>query len=192
MKLDLGCGTRKTPGFVGVDTRQFEGVDVVCDLSTQRWPFEDASVDEVVCSHMLEHIPGKSIKTVVNVDFVKHTVETKEVVTLPRSHFFNELARVMKKGARATITTPAWASGRAYGDPTHEWPPVSEFGFLYLNAEWRKLNAPHDDHLTCDFDIGSGYSLHPALLSRNPEFQQHAMMFFKEAAQDIVTTLVRR
>ena len=113
MKLDLGCGTRKTPGFVGVDTRQFEGVDVVCDLSTQRWSFEDASVDEVVCSHMLEHIPGKSIKTVVNVDFVKHTVETKEVVTLPRSHFFNELARVMKKGARATITTPAWASGRA-------------------------------------------------------------------------------
>ena len=32
LKLDLGCGTRKRPGFRGVDSRKFEGVDVVADL----------------------------------------------------------------------------------------------------------------------------------------------------------------
>jgi hypothetical protein len=192
LKLDLGAGTRKTPGFIGVDVRQFEGVDVVCDLSTQRWPFESDTVDEVICSHMLEHVPGKKVTTAVDVDWVKHTVDVREVVTYPRAHFFNELYRVMKKGAKAQIVTPAWSSGRAYGDPTHEWPPVSEFGFLYLSAEWRKANAPHDDFLSCDFDIGSGYVLHPAVLARNPDYQQHAMSFYKEAAQDIVSTLTKR
>lgn len=192
MRLDIGCGTRKTPGFIGVDVRQFEGVDVVCDLSTQRWPFESDTVEEVICSHMLEHVPGKKVTPTLSVDWIKHTAEIVEVVTYPRSHFFNELHRVMKKGAKATIVTPAWSSGRAYGDPTHEWPPVSEFGFLYLAAEWRKVNAPHDDHLTCDFDVASGYSVRPDLLARNPEFLQFALSFYKEAAQDICTTLTKR
>jgi hypothetical protein len=59
VKLDLGCGTMKKEGFVGVDSRAFPGVDVVCNLGRDVWPWPDSSVDEVSCQQMLEHLPGK-------------------------------------------------------------------------------------------------------------------------------------
>jgi hypothetical protein len=169
LRLDLGCGTQKREGFTGVDCRAFEGVDLVVDLGKARWPWNDESVDEAHCSHMVEHLTGPE-----------------------RIHFANELCRVLKKGAKATIVTPHWASCRAYGDLTHQWPPVSEFWFLYLNAAWRKTNAPHNDGYTCDFDHGIGYGLNPQLTVRNQEYQQYALAWFKEAAMDTVATLVKR
>lgn len=169
MKLDLGCGTRKKEGFIGVDSRQFDGVDVVADLGADKWPWQDETVDEVHCSHMVEHLTAPQ-----------------------RVHFVNELCRVLKRGGKAAIVVPHWASCRAYGDLTHQWPPVSEFWFYYLNAEWRKVNAPHNDGYSCDFDATWGYSLHPSLNVRNVEFQQFALNSHKEAAQDIVATLTKR
>jgi len=169
VKLDLGCGTRKKEGYIGVDSRQFDGVDVVCDLGTEPWPWQDDTVDEAHSSHMVEHLTGPQ-----------------------RIHFVNELCRVLKRGGKATLVTPHWASCRAYGDLTHQWPPVSEFWFYYLNVEWRKVNAPHNDGYTCDFDATWGYSLHPSLNVRNVEFQQFALNSHKEAAQDIIATLTKR
>lgn len=169
MKLDLGCGTRKKEGYIGVDSRQFDGVDVVCDLGTEPWPWQDDTVEEAHSSHMVEHLTAPQ-----------------------RIHFVNELHRVLKRGGKATLVTPHWASCRAYGDLTHQWPPVSEFWFYYLNVEWRKVNAPHNDGYTCDFDATWGYSLHPSLNVRNVEFQQFALNSHKEAAQDIIATLTKR
>jgi len=144
-------------------------VDVVCDLGTEPWPWQDDTVDEAHSSHMVEHLTGPQ-----------------------RIHFVNELCRVLKRGGKATLVTPHWASCRAYGDLTHQWPPVSEFWFYYLNVEWRKVNAPHNDGYTCDFDATWGYSLHPSLNVRNVEFQQFALNSHKEAAQDIIATLTKR
>jgi hypothetical protein len=87
---------------------------------------------------------------------------------------------------------PHWASCRAYGDLTHQWPPVSEFWFYYLGKDWRAANAPHNDGYTCDFDATWGYTLHQEIAARNQEYQIHAMNFFKEAAQDIVATLTKK
>ncbi len=168
MKLDLGCGTRKEAGFIGVDSRQFPGVDVIHDLTTP-WPWKDETVDEVHCSHFVEHLTGQQ-----------------------RIHFANELHRVLKKGGKAVIIVPHWCSTRAYGDVTHQWPPVSEFWFYYLNADWRKENAPHNDGYTCDFSSTWGYSLHPELQVRAQEHVQYALTHFKEAAQDLMATLVKR
>lgn len=169
VKLDLGCGKNKKESFTGVDIRQFEGVDVVCDLGNDPWPWEADSVDEVHCSHMVEHLDAKQ-----------------------RIHFVNELYRVLKKGAKALIIVPYWASNRAYGDLTHQWPPVAEMWFYYLNKDWRSTNAPHNDFYTCDFEATWGYSTHPSLATRNQEFQQFAVNFYKEAAQDIIATLTKR
>lgn len=166
MKLDLGCGKNKKEGFTGVDSIAFDGVDVVADLR-EPWQWEDGSVDEVHCSHTLEHLAWPE-----------------------RVHFFNELYRVLKPGAKATIVIPHWTSARYYGDPTHK-EPFSEFGFYYLNKEWRGSNAPHTGY-TCDFDSTWGYSLHPALGSRNQEFQQFAVQWYKEACTDIIATVTRR
>lgn len=173
LKLDLGCGPNKREGFDGVDSIAFDGVDWVADLN-QPWPWADNSVEEVNCSHTLEHFDGTE-----------------------RVHFANELYRVLVPGGKAIITTPHWASNRAYGDPTHKWPPVAEMWFYYLSKDWRKENAPHTDvahsdkGFNCDFVATWGYNLHPELNLRNQEFQQYAVGFYKEAAQDLIATLVK-
>mgnify|MGYP000069380919 CR=1 FL=1 len=173
MKLDFGCGPNKKDGFLGVDQYAFDGkVDVVLDIVNDVWPWADGSVEEAHASHFIEHLTA-----------------------VQRVRFFNNLYRVMKPGGQVTIITPHWASNRAYGDPTHQWPPVSEFGWYYLEAEWRAKNAPHTDGAhwvdgyTCDFKATWGYSLHPLLAGRNSDFQQMALNFGKEAAQDMHATL---
>lgn len=54
MKIDLGCGQAKTPGFIGVDLRSLPGVDIVHDIN-KGLPFADNSVEYVIASHSLEH-----------------------------------------------------------------------------------------------------------------------------------------
>lgn len=168
LKLDFGCGKNKREGFIGVDCHAFEGVDQVHDLRTP-WPWEDESVEEAHASHFVEHLEP-----------------------MERVHFVNELYRVLIPGGKAQIITPHWSSCRAYGDLTHKWPPVSEFWWYYLSKEWRDVNAPHNDFYTCDFQHTTwGFSLHPAVAPRNQEYQTHATLFFKEACQDMITTLTK-
>src|ERR1700761_8728573 len=58
LKLSLACGQRKPEGFMGVDIAPAEGVDFVQDLFQFPWTqFADNSVDEIECSHFVEHIP---------------------------------------------------------------------------------------------------------------------------------------
>lgn len=174
MRLDLGCGKNKKEGFEGVDSIAFEGVDHVVDLTHYPWPWEDGSVEEVHCSHVIEHLPARE-----------------------RIAFANELFRILAPNGKATIIAPHWASCRAYGDMTHCWPPVSEFWFYYLSKSWRAQNCPHDDiefnpnGYSCDFQATWGYGINPALHTRNQEFQQHAMTWFKEAVTDIHATLTK-
>ncbi len=173
-KLDLGCGPSKKEGFFGIDQFQMKGVDLVLDLGKEPWPFEDASIEEVYCSHFFEHLdpPG-------------------------RVHFMNELYRVLQLGSKALLIVPYWASGRAYGDLTHQWPPVSEMSFFYFDESWRLQNAPHLDvsfnpkGLACNFNFGAGYNMHQKIQVRNLELQMLAIEFCKEAAQDIIATLTK-
>lgn len=164
-KLDFGCGKNKKEGFHGVDCRDFPGVDTVCDLR-QPWPFESESVDEAHSSHFIEHLTPAE-----------------------RIHFVNELYRVLKPGGTCQLIAPHWGSCRAYGDLTHQWPPVSEFWFYYLSKKWREANAPHNDGYTCDFEATWGYALNQKISVRNQDFQQFAVEFYKEAVQDISANL---
>ena len=110
----------------------------------------------------------------------------------PRIHFVNEAHRVLKKGGKAQIVVPHWCSSRAFGDLAFQWPPVAEAWFPHLNAAWRKTQAPWSKKYSCDFDHTLGYGLHPGITSRNQEYQQHAVTFWKEAAQDMMVTLTKR
>ena len=206
IRLDFGCGPnkRKTDAqgqpqeWTGVDSIAFPGVDVVCNLvepiyaqlprgfedladhferkvvGYKPWTWENDSIEEAHASHFLEHLQKKE-----------------------RWHFFNELYRVLKPGAKATIITPDWCSQRAYGDMTHEWPAVSGFFWFYLGREWRMANAPHNDAqhvkggLNCNFAAQWGPTLHPEIATRNQEYQQHAVTFWKEACQDMICTLTK-
>lgn len=55
VRLDLGCGTAKPGGFIGLDRFPLDGVDIVADLNNHL-PFTDNAIDMVLCSHSLEHV----------------------------------------------------------------------------------------------------------------------------------------
>ena len=95
MNLNLGCSDRHFPGFLNVDLAA--PADVVADLA-QPWPWRDSSVDEVRAHDVFEHLPSR-VRTM------------------------NELHRVMKPGARATIEVPSASKGAGFAqDPTHVSP----------------------------------------------------------------------
>ena len=192
IRLDIGSGMNKKEGFIGMDQYTMPGVDIVCDLG-KPWPIPDNSVIEFHCSHVLEHLTNFEGKW-------------------ERVNFFNELNRVLVKGRYengkpvegfGTLIFPHWASQRYYGDPTHK-EPFSEFGFYYLSKDWRigkegvtAANAPHADKTwnpngsDCHLTATWGYSLRQDLSSRNQEYQNYAILNFKEACQDIIATIVK-
>lgn len=177
IKLDIGCGKNKvSPDFIGVDQYAMNGVDVVCDL-TKTWMWDDNSVDEIHCSHFLEHLTNNENK-------------------YERIHFFNEMYRVLKVGGKVTLIFPHWCSNRYYGDPTHR-EPFSEMGFYYLNKEWRMQEAPHTDiefnanGYKCNLSASWGYTTNPALQNRNEEYKNFALQNYKESAMDIISTLIK-
>lgn len=177
LKLDLGCGKSKRAGFTGVDALRLEGVDITADLR-KRWPFNDESVDEAHSSHFIEHLDG-----------------------MERIHFWNELYRVLKVGAKAQIIGPDWANSRAYGDPTHKWPPFSDFCCYYLDKKWRETQAPHCDSryvewgYSCDFEFVSASSWdgnHPEFLGRSDDARAYAVRNFKNSVIDLIINVTKR
>jgi hypothetical protein len=88
-RIDLGCGSAKREGFIGIDSSAFPGVDHVLDLTRERLPLPDASVGHVYSSHFLEHI------------------------SVP-NHVFSEVARVCVEGAKIEIWMPYGFSNEAF------------------------------------------------------------------------------
>lgn len=107
MKIDLGCGLHPLEGFVGVDI--LSQSDYVIDLEQAQLPFEDASVDEIWASHVMEHI---------------HNL-------IP---LMNECHRVLKVGGIFTILVPLYPHKQAIQDPTHVRYFVEDT-FLYWNKD---------------------------------------------------------
>ncbi len=85
LRLNLGCGDKILPGYVNVDVAQARAgmkPDVICDLHDLA-PFDDASVDEILCVHVVEHFWRWEIRDVMR-----------------------EWARVLKPGGRMVIECP--------------------------------------------------------------------------------------
>jgi len=176
LKLDFGCGPNPTVGYEGVDSIDFDGkVKHIVDLRVAPFPFDDCSVEAARASHFLEHLTAGE-----------------------RVTFMNELYRILIPEGKFEMVVPHWASNRAYGDPTHQWPPISEMWFYYLKKDWRESQAPHTDikynpqGYSCNFEATWGYSLRQDLVVRNQEFQQNAIANFKEACQDTIATLIKK
>jgi SAM-dependent methyltransferase len=89
LKIDLGCGSAKREGFVGLDYVSAPGVDHVLNLTQDRLPFDDNTVDHVFSAHFLEHIGAPN-------------------------HIFKEIARVCRDGAKIELWTPYAFSNDAF------------------------------------------------------------------------------
>jgi SAM-dependent methyltransferase len=93
--LDVGCGSAKHPGAVGIDVSSATDADVVHDLNVYPWPLEGGSFEQVLCQDVIEHVREPY-------------------------RFMAEVHRVSRHGARVQLRTPHYSSVLAYGDPTHE------------------------------------------------------------------------
>jgi SAM-dependent methyltransferase len=54
--LDIGCGTNKVAGAIGMDVNPRTAADVIHDLDELPYPFAADSFDEVIGRHVIEHV----------------------------------------------------------------------------------------------------------------------------------------
>lgn len=101
MRINLGCGHRKRDGYHNVDKFAGCAPDEVVDLERFPWPWDSDSVEEVVMSHVLEHL-GATTDAYFGV--------------------FRELYRVCRHGAPVRITVPHPRHDTFLADPTHVRP----------------------------------------------------------------------
>jgi SAM-dependent methyltransferase len=86
LRIDLGCGSVKKEGTLGLDIQPSPGVDYVVDLEKRQLPFDDRSVAYVHSSHFLEHVRDPT-------------------------RIFGEIGRVCADKARVELWTPyAWSN----------------------------------------------------------------------------------
>jgi len=138
MKLNLGCGNKKLPGFVNCDSQSACNPDRIVDLESLPWPFEDSVADEVVLSHVLEHL-GESSKVYLGI--------------------IKELYRVCAPDAVVRIAVPHPRHDDFLTDPTHVRPILPDQFHMFSkkkNAQWRAdgyANTPLADYLDVDFEV---------------------------------------
>jgi SAM-dependent methyltransferase len=94
-KINIGAGKDIKDGYVNHDISDLPGINVVHDLNTFPWPWEDDSFDEVLMLDILEHL-----------DNFVGSIE--------------EIYRILKVGGKVTIRVPYWNHSCAYIDPTHK------------------------------------------------------------------------
>lgn len=167
-KLDIACGQNKQPGFKGIDIAG--DADIVHDLFEVPWPIKANSVEQVFCSHFVEHIP--------------HWRPGFEKDGWFR--FFDELHRVMKRDAVAEFIHPYVMSVRAFWDPTHER-FIHEMSWYYLNAEWRQANGLDHYPVECNFEIVTidGVGLPDEFVARNLETQNFQRTHYWNVIPDL-------
>ena len=98
IRLDLACGANKQPGFVGMDIRREEGVDIVHDLEEIPWPLPDGCCSLIMASHIMEHVNPARF------GFVR---------------VMDECWRVLQPEGQLAIVMPHGRSSGYLQDPTH-------------------------------------------------------------------------
>lgn len=142
--------------WVNVDSAPIEGIDQVVDLFSYPWPFATGSVEEIMCSHLIEHIPHEArLNEIPVIDLLlKHEMPVgdpllKRAAALDGWYaFFYEVWRVLKPGGLVHIIAPyAWSLG-AITDPTHtRYLVPSCFSYFIPNPD-----APFDYQIPVQFE----------------------------------------
>ncbi len=92
--LDIGCGTNKVAGAIGMDVNPRTAADVIHDLDDLPYPFAADSFDEVIGRHVIEHV--------------------KEPLAV-----MCELHRITRPGGIVRLIAPHWTNPDFATDLTH-------------------------------------------------------------------------
>ena len=150
MIVDLGCGKNKHPGAIGVDNVKLDAVDVVHDLLEFPYPFEEASVDGIVISHVLEHFSLEDIAKILN-----------------------EAGRILAKGGKIIISLPHVFSVGAWDDLGHKTHFTYESMYFFTRkheANYRKdFKLQHEWSITrlwTSVNVVNDHFVSPSCFSR--------------------------
>lgn len=95
-RLNLGCGPKRKPGFLGVDIGDHVAVDVRMDAMAYLQSLPANSVQDIYTRHFLEHVEGRDLHPMLL-----------------------EMNRVLRIGGRVEIIVPHHSNPYYYSDPTH-------------------------------------------------------------------------
>jgi len=130
-KLNLGCGEFPLEGYTNVDLRP--PADVIGDFTTD---FDFKDVDEVIMSHVLEHLPWGT---------------TNNVLALVRSW--------MNSGGKIIIEVPDMAAAFNRG-VFDEWAKIVTYGIQDGEGEYHKagftLEKLAKNVMECGFELEQG------------------------------------
>ena len=123
MKLYLGAGTKRLPGYFHVDIKDEPGIDYALDLNKRPWPWEPDSISQIVAEDLVEHLEINLIE------------------------FCDEAWRVMSEGGEMVVRTPHHSGDSSWIDPTHRW-HLNEQAFCYLDPDtsWGKTYPHYTEH----------------------------------------------
>ena len=96
MKLNLGCGKDLREGYVNIDIVDYGG-NIIHNLNSYPYPFEDNTFEEIYASHVLEHLNN-----------------FHDAVT--------ELYRISRPGANIIVYAPFFLNTKYFGEPDHKIP----------------------------------------------------------------------
>ena len=94
--LDIGCGRKKIKGAIGLDFSSMSDADIIIDLNTERFPFDDNSFDFLYSSHTLEHLTLDGFWNVMR-----------------------EAYRILKSGGQFMIVVPYYHTSANLANPFH-------------------------------------------------------------------------
>lgn len=109
IKINLGSGFKRIPGFTNVDDDPLVKPDHIVNLESAVLPFADNSVEEIRAHHILEHINN----------FIP---------------LMKELYRVAQHGCILDIIAPHHQHDVYYGDPTHVRPITVPVMFMFSKS----------------------------------------------------------
>jgi SAM-dependent methyltransferase len=92
--LDIGCGTNRIRGAIGMDVNPRSAADVIHDLDDVPYPFADDQFDEVVGLHVIEHVRDPMA-------------------------VMSELHRITRPGGLIRLVAPHWTNPDFATDLTH-------------------------------------------------------------------------
>lgn len=136
MKLDIGCGLNKHPGFLGIDIKPFAGADLIWDIN-KVIPLPDHCIEFIMASRSLCYVDD-----LFNVlaDLYRLCVHKAVVCILaPYAHHFNHVSNPYLK-QRFDESSPRYWTPHFY-QPAHspKVPEVIDYGECTPPFDFRLL-----------------------------------------------------